>query len=73
MMNSSLSLLNQFIYTMKMNSWNFENSSNGFASKNWSRNMFISYYYLMISRGASNQLIYPYKFYCAVIKIIIKF
>ena len=28
--------------------------------------MLISYYYLMISRGASNQLIYPYKFYCAL-------
>ena len=31
MMNSSLSILNLSIYTMKMMLCNFENSSNGFA------------------------------------------
>ena len=50
MMNCSLSLLNWSIYTIKMNSWNFENSYNGFAQKNWSRNMFISYFYHFLER-----------------------
>ena len=65
MLYSSLSLLNLSIYTMKMNSWNFENSSNGFAMKNWPRNMCNRYYFTVINRGARNQLIFPYSFYCA--------